>query len=75
MHTVARFTAQYDCITGKSYIFDHLRQRQVEPVLSDPDTAVAQAGLWEAFWRARCDRWQHQEEQGGRRLRLWRRRH
>lgn len=64
MHPLPRFTALQDHATGAWYIFDRLRRRAVMSVRSDSDTAVAQAGLWEAFWRDRCDRWQDQEEHG-----------
>lgn len=68
MHPLPRFTALQDRATGAWYVFDRLRQRLIEPVRSDSDTARAQASLWEAFWRDQCVRWQGQEGQGRRRL-------
>ena len=57
MHPLPRFTALQDHATGVWYVCDRLRHRLVVPVRNDADTAVAQARLWEAFWRAACVRW------------------
>ena len=69
MHPLPRFTALQDHASGAWYVCDRLRHRLVVPVRNDADTAVAQAGLWEAFWRAACVRWQYQERP--RRRWLW----
>ncbi len=67
MHPLPRFTALQDRATGAWYVFDRLRRRLIVPVRSDAETARAQAGLWEEFWRDRCARWQGQEGPGRRR--------
>jgi hypothetical protein len=73
MHPLPRFTALQDHASGAWYVCDRLRRRLVVPVCDDSDVAIAQAVLWEVFWRDACARWQRQEHP--RRHLLWWSRH
>ena len=72
MHALPRITALQDQATGAWYVFDRLQHRLVVPVRNDAETALAQAGLWDAFWHQSCRRWQRQERPP-QRWRWWRR--